>query len=638
MKLFQPFTIGTMSLKNRLVMPPMVTNFGTKEGYVTDRTKDYYEERAKGEVGLIIVEATCIDTPIGKLSPRQLVIDDDKYIPGLQELAQAIQRHGARAAIQLHHAGRNTASSVTGHQLVAPSPIPSPGGEVPRELTVTEVKEIVCGFAEAAARAQRAGFDAVELHAAHGYLICQFLSAASNKRQDEYGGELRNRARILLDTITAIKEKVGDSYPVWCRVNGREYGIEGGTTVEEAQELARMCQAAGNAAIHVSSFGYGTDPRHLPLSALRPGYLIRFAEAVKQAVSIPVIAVGRITPLLGEQVVDEGRADLIAVGRGLIADPQFAKKAAEGRPEDITPCILCGTCQSELQGEESHLHCRVNPAVGKESESTVTLAKKPKKLVVIGGGPAGMEAATIAARRGHQVTLFEKEPRLGGQLLLAAVPPYKGELTELTKYLGAQLEKANVSIQLGREATMTDIESIAPDVVVLATGGLSFIPEIPGIDRDNVVTAEEVLAGSTEVGERVVVIGGELVGCETAEFLADAGKKVTITRRGQAMAAALAANVRGPLVGRLTNKGVTMLTGVRYQEITSEGLVITSREGQKYTIPADTIVLAAGSRPNTNLLRLLEGKVPEVYQVGDCLKPRSLLEALADGFHTARNL
>lgn len=638
MTLFEPFAIGTMSLKNRLVMPPMVTNLGTKDGYVTDRTKDYYEARAKGGIGLIIVEATCIDAPVGRLSHRQLAIDDDKYVPELRELARAIKKHGARAAIQIHHAGRNTTSTVTGHQLVAPSPIPIPGGEIPRELTLDEIKDMVRRFAEAAGRAKKAGFDGVEIHAAHGYLLCQFLSSASNKRQDKYGGELGNKARILLETIAAVKEVTGDSYPVWCRINGREYGIEGGTTVEETQEIARMCQVAGADAIHVSVFAYGTNPRHLPISAQPEGNLLRFAEAIKQAVSIPVIAVGRITPALGEQAVADGRADLIAIGRGLLADPLLPNKAAEGRLEDITPCILCGTCQAGIQDEESNVRCRVNPAMGKEGESTITKTEKPKKVVVIGGGPAGMEAAVIAAQRGHQLTLFEKGERLGGQLLLAAVPPYKDRLAELTKYLSTQIVKAGVNIELCKEAMMADIESISPDVVVLATGVMPFIPEIPGIGRDNVVMAEEVLAGGTQVGERVIVIGGDLVGCETAEFLADAGKKVTITRRGPTIAAALAPNVREPLVGRLADKGVTMLPSVRYEEITADGLVIRSQEGQKQIIPADTIVLAAGSKPNTELLRVLEGRVPDVYQIGDCLEPRSLLEALAEGFRTGLNL
>jgi len=638
MKLFEPSAIGTMNLKNRLVMPPMVTNFGTKDGYVTDRTKDYYEARAQGGIGLIIVEATCIDAPVGKLSYRQLAIDDDKYIPGLRELASAIQKHGARAAIQIHHAGRNTTSAVTGQQLVAPSPIPFPGGEVPRELTIDEVKDTVRRFAEAAGRAKKAGFDGVELHAAHGYLLCQFLSTASNRRQDEYGGDLRNRTRILLETIAAVKEVTGDSYPVWCRTNGREYGIEDGTTVEEAQETARMCQEAGVDAIHVSVFAYGTNPRHLPIAAQPEGNMIRFAEAIKQAVSIPVIAVGRITPTVGEQAMAEGRADLMAIGRGLLADPLLPNKAGEGRLEDITPCILCGTCQAGIQDEEASLRCRVNPTVGKEGESTITRAEKPKKVIVIGGGPAGMEAAIIAARRGHQVTLFEKRERLGGQLLSAAISPYKDRLAELTRYLSTQMEKAGVNIEPGKEAMMADIESMSPDAVVLATGVTPLIPEIPGKDRDNVVMADEVLAGGTEVGETVVVIGGELVGCETAEFLADAGKKVTITRRGPTMAAALAPNVREPLVGRLEDKDVTMLTCVRYEEITADGLVIMNQDGQKQTIPADTIVLAAGSKPNTELLRALEERVPDVYRIGDCLEPRSLLEALVEGFHTGLNL
>jgi len=638
MKLLEPLTVGTMRLKNRFVMPPMVTNFATREGYVTDRSRNYYGARAEGGVGLVIVEATCIETPVGKGFYNQLVIDDDKFIPGLRTLAEAIQRHGARAAIQLHHAGRNSSSAITGQQLVAPSAIPMPNGEIPRELTVDEIKATIRRFAEAAGRAKEVGFDAVEIHAAHGYLISQFLSAGSNKRQDEYGGDLKNRARMLLETIAAVKTAVGDSYPVWCRINGREYGIEGGITIEEAQETARMCQAAGIVAVHVSAFGYGTDPRHLPLSAQREGYLLRFAEAVKPAVNLPVITVGGMTLALGEKALQEGKANLIAIGRGLLADPQIPNKVAENRPEDITPCILCGTCQGGLQGEGATLHCRVNPALGQEGESIITRADKPKKVVVIGGGPAGMEAAMIAARRGHQVTLLEKDWKLGGQLLLAAIPPYKERLAKFNEYLTIQIEKAGISVKTGQEAGITEIEALAPDAVVLATGLVPFIPEIPGIDGSHVVLAEDVLTGRAQVGERVVIIGGELVGCETAEFLVDAEKKVTIARRGPTIAVAQAPIVREPLVGRLADKGVTMLTGVRYEEITPDGLVITNREGRQQTIPADTIVLAAGSRPNTELLKALEEKVPEVYRIGDCLEPRSLMEALAEGFHSGRNL
>lgn len=637
-RLFQPLSIGEMRLRNRIVMPPMVTNFGSNDGHVTEQTIGYYEERAKGGVGLIIVEATCVDSPIGKLSHYQLVIDDDSFIPGLSDLAHAIQKHGAKAAVQLHHAGSSTSSEITGLQPVGPSAVPFPDRELPRELTLEEISEIIQRFARAAQRAKKAGFDGVEIHSAHGYLISQFLSSAFNKRQDSYGGSLTNRARLLLEIIAAIKGVVGQSYPVWCRVSGREYGIQEGITLEETQSVARMVEEAGAAAIHVSVFAPGPDPRNLPPAAQPPGVLVRFAEAVKSVVSIPVIAVGRIDPTLGQRILAEGRADLIAIGRGLIADPYLPQKAAAGGLEDIAPCIACGTCLAGISSEKAGLSCRVNPAVGKEREYALEPAAEPKKVVVIGGGPAGMEAARVAALRGHQVVLFEKAERLGGQLIVAAVPPYKSEIANLTNYLATQVDKAGVKLELGKEATTAEVEMIAPDAVILATGVTPSIPEIPGLGRKNVVMAEDVLAGKANVGNRVIVIGGELVGCETAEFLADAGKTVTITRRGPSMAAAVAPMIGQPLVGRLNAKGVTMLTGVKYEEVKDEGLVITTRDGEKRTIPADTIVLAAGSEPNTELLQELRDSVPEIYKAGDCVQPRGILEALADGSRVARAL
>jgi len=613
-KLFEPLSIGEMRLRNRIVMPPMVSSFGSSDGRVTEQAVGYYEQRAKGGVGLIIVEATCVDSPIGKLSPYQLVIDDDKFIPGLSDLACAIQEHGAKAAIQLHHAGGNTSSAVTGLQPVAPSAVPFPDKELSRELTLEEISEIIQCFARAAGRAKKAGFDGVEIHGAHGYLISQFLSSAFNKRQDSYGGSLANRARLLLEIIAAIKGVVGLYYPVWCRLNGREYGMPGGITVEETQSVAQMVEEAGVAAIHVS---------------------VRFAEAVKSVVSIPVITVGRIDPLLGERILAEGRADLIAIGRALIADPYLPQKAAAGRLDDIAPCIACGTCFVNINSQKAGMLCGVNPAVGNEREYAIEPTMKPKKVVVIGGGPAGMESARVAALRGHQVVLFEKAQELGGQLIVAAVPPYKSEISNLNQYLAAQVHKAGVKLELGKEATASEVQMIAPDAVILATGVTPSIPEIPGVGRENAVMAEDVLAGRAKVGERVIVIGGELVGCETAEFLADAGKTVTITRRGPSMAAAVAPMTGQPLVGRLNAKGVAMLTGVKYEEVNDEGLVITTRDGEKRTIPADTIVLAAGSKPNTELLRQLGDSVPELYQVGDCVEPQGIREAIVDGLRVA---
>ena len=645
MKLCEPFVIGTMNLRNRLVMSPMISNYATKDGYVTERMKDYYGARAEGGVALIIVEGSGVHRS-GKGAGRQLMMDNDKYISGLRELVGVIHKHGAKAAVQICHSGRVNASVFTGCQPVAPSPIPYPGDELvgvhdvwemPRELTVNDIKEAEQWFAESAARAKKAGFDAIELHAAHGYLLNEFLSPNSNTRQDQYGGDLKDRFRMLSETIAAVKEAVGDSYPVLCRINGDEPRIEGGATVKDAQEIAKMCQAAGIAAIDVSCLA-GPDLSHLPMSAKKKGYLLHLAAAVKQAVSIPVIAVYRLTPEVGEKAIEEGKADLIAIGRGLTADPQLPNKAAEGRLDEIMPCIVCNTCQYNITSEEDSLSCRVNPATGKEKESSITKAKKPKKVVVIGGGPGGMKAAVIAAQRGHKVTLFDKEKRLGGQLILAAVAPYKDTLVELTECLSTQAERAGVNVVLGKEATLADIESITPDAVILATGVKPLVPEIKGIDRSNVVLADDVIAGKATVGQRVIVLGGELVGCETADLLSDAGKKVTVTRRGPEMAAGLHPWNRQSLIGRLTLKGVTMLTGVSYEEITPEGLVITSKDGKKQALPADTIVLAAGAKPNTDLLSIVKGKVPEVYQVGDCLKPRSLLEAIAEGFNIGRTL
>ena len=630
-KLFEPVRVGSLSLPNRLVMPPMVTNLATEDGYVTTAVKDHYEVRARGGVGLIIVEATCVQAPVGKLSHRQLVIDNDRFLPGLRELADAIKRGGAHAAIQVHHAGRNTSTSVIGTQPVAPSPIPLGRGEVPRELTREEIDDLTVRFVRAAQRARDAGFEGVELHAAHGYLMAQFLSGAANQRTDEYGGELVNRARFVLETFAAVRQALGRDFPVWVRVSGREYGLPGGTTIEETQALAQMLERAGADAIHVSALAHDLDPRALPPMAQPPGNLVRFAEAVKRVVNVPVIAVGRLDPVTGEAALQEGRADLIAVGRGLLADPELPRKACEGRLGDIVPCLACGTCQDGIQLPDARLRCRVNPAAGRERAFDMRPAAERCRVVVVGGGPAGMETARVAALRGHDVVLFEKAPALGGQLGVAAVPPYKQGLAALARYLAGQLANTGVDVRLGREVTAADIEALVPDAVVLATGVCPLVPAIPGIERTRLAHAEDVLSGRAQVGERVVVLGGELVGCETAEFLADRGKEVTITRRGPRLATKVVRAIGVPLVERLRKKGVRMLTGVRYEGIGESGVTLITAEGQRETIPADTIVLAAGSEPSAGLWEALWGKVPELHRVGDCVEPRSVLEALVEG-------
>lgn len=634
-KLFEPARLGTMELKNRLVMPPIATNYGSEEGFVTQRTIDYYQERAKGGVGLIIVEFTCVDSPVGRATPRQLLIDDDKFIPDLARLAEAIRQHGAKAALQIHHVGRQARSIVTGHQPVAPSPIPAPGGELPKELTIPEIEAIVDRFAQGAERAKRAGFDGVEIHAAHGYLISQFLSPLSNQRRDDYGGDTENRARLLLEIIEAARGRVGKDYPLWCRLSALEFGVDGGITLEETQLVARLAERYGVDAIHVSAhaLGFGRrPPMAQPVAAMLP-----LAEGVKKVVAVPVIAVSRIPPDIGESALREGKADFIAIGRGLIADPHLPRKVALGREEDITPCLYCMSCLDSLIISEEGMRCVVNAALGREREYELKPTEKAKRVVVVGGGPGGMEAARVASLRGHKVTLFERERELGGQLLLATKPPYKDTIDTFRRYLAEQVARLGVELRLGEEFTPELLADLRPEAIVLATGAVHFVPEIAGVEGKQVVLATQVLAG-LPTGERVAVIGGELVGCETAEYLADQGKKVTIMRRGPELAQKLGPSLREPLMKRLNTKGVTILTGIDYEAITEAGVVITTREGGRSTIEADTVVLAAGARPDTELFTSLEGKAAEIYCVGDCVRPRGIREAIEDGYRVGLDL
>lgn len=644
--LFRVGKIGTLELRNRIVMLPMSTGYASQDGQVTEQMIAYYQERAKGGVGLIIVEASCVESRVGRVCIGHngrggLRIDDDKFIPGLTQLARAIQQCGASAAIQLVHTGRDAKSSVTGVQPVAPSPIPRPAGdgvaagEMPRELTTSEIGDIVTCFAKAAERAKKAGFDGVEIHGAHGYLIHQFLSAESNRRQDAYGGDLKKRKRFLLEIVHATKQSVGQTYPIWCRMNPDKATETGRTnTLEEFQEQAQTVDQSGVAAFNISGF----PPTQSYFSP--PGYFVHAAEAAKKVVQMPVIAGGGITAKLGETILEEGKTDFIGMGRTLIVDPRLPKKLASGKLEDVAPCIRCLQCVHSIHFGlgSGPLQCTVNAAVGRERECTMKPAQESKRVLIVGGGPAGMEAARVAALRGHKVTLYDKNSELGGQMLLASKPPHKDLITDLTNYLVGQIRKLGVKIELGKKVESALLASINPDVLVLATGVLPLTPKIKGVDRENVVTFDDVLSGKARVGQRIALIGGGLVGLETALWLAVQDKQVIVIEELAEMAATLIPRLRYPLMKNLTAKGVRMFVSVKCQEITERGLLVTDSHGRQQMIEVDTVVLAAGATPERKLLKALQSRVPEIYLAGDCVKPSNLFHAIHDAFHIAYRL
>jgi len=636
-KLFEPFKIGTMELKNRIVMPPMATNFSAEDGLVTKRLKNYHVERAKGGVGLIIVEGAYVE-PRGKGSVRQVAVDHDNKIPGLRELATAVRANGAKVALQLFHGGRQSLSSISGTQPVSASEVFCRlTREAPRALTVQEIKDVVEAFAEAARRAKEAGFDAVEIHGAHGYLINQFLSPLTNKRTDQYGGDVKGRTRFLLEILERVREKVGSGYPVLCRINGDDY-IEGGITLEEAKAIAKMLEAGGVDALHISGGIYdspvpvGTAPMALPR-----GNMVHLAAGIKGVVNVPVIAVGRINdPELAEEILQQGKADLVSMGRALLADPYLPRKAATGALDEINRCTACDECISRLFFNE-YIACSVNAALGREEEYRIEKAKVAKKVLVVGGGPAGMEAARVSALRGHEVILYEKSDRLGGQLNLAAVPPHKEEIKNVIAYLEPQIRKLEVKVILGEEVNPSLVEKIKPDVVFIATGSVPTVPENLGVKGGNIVTANDALAGVAAVGKRVVVVGGGMVGAETAEFLAERGKKVTVLEMLGRIGVDMVPMAIMLLYRRLKELGVVMLTNAKVEE-TREDSVVYEKDGKKQTVEADSVVLAMGSTPNLGLMKALEGKVAKLYAIGDAKEPSNVLNAIHEGSRLAHEI
>jgi len=644
--LFQPGKIGKVELRNRVVMFPMGTAYGSAIGEVTRKTIEYYETRAKGGMGLIIV-GHC--SPMGRMTPNSLQIDADWYVAGHSDLVEAVHAWGVKIALQLNHAGsRVHLASLEGKQPISSSAVArSWMGEdpypEPRALSKWEIYEVIDRWAEAAGRARLAGYDMVELHGAHGYLIAQFMSPQLNRRTDEFGGSFENRMRFPIELFKRIRKSLGKEYPVGIRLSGDEFW-PGGITLEESAKAAKVMEEAGAAYINVGAGTFETHHRSIDIMRDPEDWKLPMCAALKKAVTIPTIAGGNLrNPDLCEKVLAEGKGDFVGLARALYADPEWPRKTREGRVEDIRRCVNCNEClrTSQKGGGRASRRCTVNTAAGRERAfNTIIPVEKPKKVMIIGGGPGGMEAARVAALRGHDVTLYEKNNRLGGALLLAAIPPGKDKWLWFVDYLKTQLQKLEVSVELNTEVEPDVVRGNMPDVVILATGARPCIPSIPGAEGEKVVNAWELLQDKVGItGRNVLILGGGTVGCETGEFLAEQGKRVTIVEMLPRLADDMERLNRKGLLDRFAELNVNALVEKRVTAIYDEGAdVLDVKTGTKERLNAEQVIIAMGTKPLNQLTEALTGIVPELYAVGDCLSPRMVIDAVYEGSLAARQL
>ena len=636
-KLFSPFRLKNISLQNRIVMPALASFLVGVDGSISGATVEHYRRRAAGGPAMVIMEA-CAVSPEGIVSSHQAVIYEDRFIDGLSKIARAMKEEGCIPAIQIHHGGRQTSVKVINRKPVAPSPLPCPTirGEVD-PLTVEGIQQLVRKFGDAARRAYEAGFELIEIHGAHGYLVNQFLSEFSNIREDQYGGTVAGRTRFGREIVEEVRRRVGPDYPISFKISAEEY-VDSGLTTEQSIEILKILVQAGVDVVQVSAGNDVTPEWICQPMFMDKGCLVESAAQVKKALGVPVMAVGRINdPEIADDIVERDDADLVCIGRGLLADPDLPNKAKEGRSDEIRTCIACNTCMQSIF-KRGRIECLVNPMLGREKEMAFIPTDNPRKVMVIGGGPGGLNVAWVAAKRGHDVHVYEKRSELGGQLIPGSAPGHKAELRSLIRFQKKQAELFGVHCHLNHEVKVEDIQAIEPDVVVLATGSLPALPSVEGIDRDIVLTFEDVLNSDSPSYKKAVVIGGGPTGLELALHLAEYGCAVTVVEMLPKIGSGMEAITKKMILKELKAHRVELMTGTRLLKIEDNGIVVAGQDRQEKFIEADKVAIAIGTRPDTRLYEKIKSLNYRIFQVGDCLEPRDAKEAIYESAVLGRRI
>lgn len=634
--MFSPVQIGTVTVPNRFVVPPMGNNFANTDGSLSANSLAYYEARAKGGFGLITIESTVVYEQ-AKGGPRKPCLFSDETIDSFRRTADACHAYGAKVSIQLQHAGPEGSSALTGYPLKAASAMPAAvGRETPEAVSREELYHIIECYGDAARRAQQAGIDMVELHCAHGYLVSTFISQRTNNRTDEFGGCFENRMRLPRLIIENIRKKTGGNMPILCRINAADE-VPGGQSVQDAAAVAAYLeQECGVDALHVTRSVHLRDEFMWAPGVIHGGFNADLVTEIKRAVQIPVIIVGRFTePQYAELLIKQGRADLVAFGRQSIADPELPNKARNGQLETLAPCIGCllGCVPNMFAGKA--ITCAVNPCVGREKD--LSAADVSKHIVIVGGGPGGLYAALYCAMRGHRVTLLEKNKELGGNFRIAAYPTGKGQLTEVIRSIIVRCKQAGVDLRCNTEADEATLRALNPDVIILATGSVPLVLPIPGLSECGFVTAQEMLDGQKSVGRKVLVVGGGMVGCEAAEYLAERGHEVSIIEMKDVIAADVTPESRRYMFETFKEHNVQLYSGAKVSQFYTDGVDYSLADGRTGTLRGlDNILLAMGSRSDAALKETAEAIAPQVFVIGEASKaPENAVTVTTDALNAA---